>query len=157
MLMVNGEKLRTYRCAILGRRVESWRRHCCAIHLYMDWVLRWFATHTLSLVAFSGEKGIFQSRIVRKLYTIYRRYMFHAAMYLAYVCTMGICNDADAEVIYLCTNSANTTVHHYHCQPFGKSKREWERTREWEREREQEGKVLARRMALGVCVCMFSV
>lgn len=146
MLMVNGEKL-CVRIAVLYLVVESRVGVVIVVRSTYTWTgsCVGFATHThtLSRVAFSGEKGIFQSRIVRKLYTIYRRYMFYAAMYLAYVCTMGICNDADAEVIYLCTNSANTTVHHYHCQPLGKSKRELRANRRV-RERDREGKVLAR-------------
>lgn len=79
-------------------------------------------THTLSLVAFSGEKGIFQSRhsshenYTQRTLGVLARYIFYTVVYLAartqagrQAGTMGIYNDADAEVIYLCTNSANTT------------------------------------------------
>lgn len=115
-------------------------------------------TQSLSLVAFSGEKGIFQSRIVRK--TILRnvqalggRYIFYTVMSLAFafrmLCTMGIYNDADAEVIYLCTNSAiatsTTTAASHHCHSNS----------ERERAHKRGGKVLVRWMALSVYVCVY--
>lgn len=122
MLMANGEKLcidvsYTWSDSGLGiviviRIQMVLRRLLLSTHTHK---------HTLSLVAFSGEKGIFQSRhsshenYTQRTLGVLARYIFYTVVYLAvrYVRrqagTMGIYNDADAEVIYLCTNSANTT------------------------------------------------
>lgn len=130
MLMVNGEKVTNVLHTILPFRTYRYSREvgvsslcvCVRVANWMQHTQHHTTHHTDS---FALWKSISQSRIAPKLYThrhttYWRRTYFiqrdifrHTYALWAFI-TMLCVAVADAEVIYLCTNSANTIHHRRH-------------------------------------------